>query len=352
MNFQAALHTAGGRTARDLLWQFLLQHSESAPALELVRDYVLTLSGDIQIRCEFVGGSCFRFVIPRSSSHELARAYQGDILDFIRRLYSELYEDLQLELRIRQIRERVEHISRQDWTAAFIHDYQIAAERQIAALRASHYQNRARDTLSEHELIQRQASAIARAQDEFTVFGTAIQMQIYPPLVCNDLNTPAVMRQIRDMIEFSFQQQVYFLDAADDVGSKKARERAEKLLRKNLSPAQRAQLKKNDWFEVRGSDTGKTYRIKRGRQMNIRELDGEGREVCTWCFLPEGQCPAGDVMLAQKIALENFETGALRIANRFGSCLDFPGMRLIPDSAADRHPSIWHRFRAMFTPSG
>jgi hypothetical protein len=33
------------------------------------------------------------------------------------------------------------------------------------------------------------------------------------------------------------------------------------------------------------------------------------------CFEPQGQLPVGDVMLAQKVALELFESKALRVAN-------------------------------------
>jgi hypothetical protein len=36
-----------------------------------------------------------------------------------------------------------------------------------------------------------------------------------------------------------------------------------------------------------------------------------------WCFVPEGGLVAGDVMLAQKIALETNERAALAVANRF-----------------------------------
>jgi len=52
--------------------------------------------------------------------------------------------------------------------------------------------------------------------------------------------------------------------------------------------------------------------------MNIDELDSAGNKVCEWCFLPEGNLAAGDVMLAQKIALETFESEALAIANQGG----------------------------------
>jgi hypothetical protein len=53
--------------------------------------------------------------------------------------------------------------------------------------------------------------------------------------------------------------------------------------------------------------------------MNVDELDTVGDTVCEWCFLPEGKLAAGDVMLAQKIALEMFESPALAVANRSGS---------------------------------
>jgi hypothetical protein len=49
---------------------------------------------------------------------------------------------------------------------------------------------------------------------------------------------------------------------------------------------------------------------------NIDQLDSAGDKVCAWCFVPEGNLAAGDCMLAQKIALETFETKVLAIANR------------------------------------
>ena len=52
--------------------------------------------------------------------------------------------------------------------------------------------------------------------------------------------------------------------------------------------------------------------------MNIEEL-GAGRYVTRrWCFAPEGALAIGDVMLAQKIALETFELDALAVANHDG----------------------------------
>ena len=94
-----------------------------------------------------------------------------------------------------------------------------------------------------------------------------------------------------------------------------AEERSQHLLRSWLSPEQLAEYDTLGHFLVVGSDTGKRYRISRGHAFNIQELDAGGREYCTWCFAPEGVA-TGDVNLAQKIALENFENRALRAANR------------------------------------
>ena len=45
--------------------------------------------------------------------------------------------------------------------------------------------------------------------------------------------------------------------------------------------------------------------------MNIHQLNPEGRKMAEWCFAPEGKPVMGDVLLAQKIALETMERKAL-----------------------------------------
>jgi hypothetical protein len=104
---------------------------------------------------------------------------------------------------------------------------------------------------------------------------------------------------------------------APEVGTKEAQARGLQLLKENLTPEQLASYEKNKHFDVKGGETGKTYRIRHGRQMNITELDAKGNRACGWCFLPQGALVSGDCMLAQKTALELFETEALGIANRF-----------------------------------
>ena len=101
-----------------------------------------------------------------------------------------------------------------------------------------------------------------------------------------------------------------------EVGTPAAREKGMRLLFLRLTPLQRRQLSKKGYFEVIGGDSGHCYRIWRGRIMNVDQLDRRGRRVCSWCFYPKGRVVTGDVMLAQKLALELDEKAALRIAGR------------------------------------
>jgi hypothetical protein len=66
---------------------------------------------------------------------------------------------------------------------------------------------------------------------------------------------------------------------------------------------------------VIGSDMGTRYRITSRAVMNVHQLDPGGRLVAQWCFAPGGDLSTGDVLLAQKIALETMERQALAIAN-------------------------------------
>jgi hypothetical protein len=91
--------------------------------------------------------------------------------------------------------------------------------------------------------------------------------------------------------------------------------RALALLRSWLTPDQDKQWTARGEFEVIGSDTGTRYRITYRAVMNVHRLDPAGRTVTQWCFAPEGSLAYGDVLLAQKIALETMERAALAIAN-------------------------------------
>ena len=101
------------------------------------------------------------------------------------------------------------------------------------------------------------------------------------------------------------------------ISDKDAQNRAIQFLMQNLSSTQRQQFERHGYFDAIGGDTGKRYRIWHGFQMNVEQLDQNGRRARLLCFVPRGGLPVGDIMLAQKIALETDELGALAVARNF-----------------------------------
>jgi hypothetical protein len=98
--------------------------------------------------------------------------------------------------------------------------------------------------------------------------------------------------------------------------SRRAAERkALALLRQWLTPEQLQPWDAGEEFDVIGADSGTRYRITRGTTMNIYQLGDAHAPVKRWCFAPVGKLAVGDVLLAQKIALENDECAALTLAN-------------------------------------
>ena len=93
--------------------------------------------------------------------------------------------------------------------------------------------------------------------------------------------------------------------------------RGNTLLREWLTPEQKTQFDTFKSFDVVGCNTGKSYRIQYGVSANVVELDDAGRPTIGWCFVPRGNLVPGDVMLAQKIALETEERRALAVARQF-----------------------------------
>jgi hypothetical protein len=93
--------------------------------------------------------------------------------------------------------------------------------------------------------------------------------------------------------------------------------KARTLLRAWLSLAQRNQFDTHGWFEVVGGTTGKLYRVTYGTCANVFEVANDGILVTGLCFVPAGRLAEGDVMLAQKIALETAESRALSVAQAF-----------------------------------
>jgi hypothetical protein len=98
-----------------------------------------------------------------------------------------------------------------------------------------------------------------------------------------------------------------------------------RLLKENLSPGQRHQLEQLNFFDVVGGDTGSHYRIHFDDRMNIEQIDVGGKTIVRLCLVSKVHLPVCDTVLAQKLALELFETEALRVAARI-SPLPLPGL--------------------------
>ena len=109
-----------------------------------------------------------------------------------------------------------------------------------------------------------------------------------------------------------------------------ADERSFRLLIGNLSDAQRHQFDQHNYFDVIGGRSGARYRIRHGHIMNVERIDNNGRRLLKLCFAPRGLLPIGDVMLAQKIAIELFEADAIKVANVSGPMWD-----TAPERASD-----------------
>jgi hypothetical protein len=90
--------------------------------------------------------------------------------------------------------------------------------------------------------------------------------------------------------------------SASPIDRAAAEEKGFRLLRSWLNLEQSKQWDALSEFEVVGSQTGTRYRIRRGKVMNVHELDQSGNIVAHLCFAPNGDLAIGDILLAQKIA--------------------------------------------------
>jgi hypothetical protein len=97
-----------------------------------------------------------------------------------------------------------------------------------------------------------------------------------------------------------------------------ARERAEELLTEMLSDEQRQTYEEHNWFAVRGSASGRIYRIGSGTVNNVSRLseDGTVRDQVL-CAHPL-DIPDADCHLAQMLLLVTDENEFVRIANKHG----------------------------------
>lgn len=106
------------------------------------------------------------------------------------------------------------------------------------------------------------------------------------------------------------EQQARANELARQLEVRLAAARAERILRENLNAEQKEDLEKKGCFylTVHNRD-GKQerYRIDRGSHGNIKLLDEKGSIKKSLCVAPEGNMPAADAMLAQKLYLESSE---------------------------------------------
>ncbi len=126
---------------------------------------------------------------------------------------------------------------------------------------------------------------------------------IYPALTSEERARLEAERQ-RAMAQAEEHQRAYEAAAT----------RAEALLREHLDAEQQGQLERDQAFLV-SLTTGRRYRIQRGQQGNVFELDAQGRRVRKFCIHPDLSIPVADSMLAQKLMLEHDEVSFRMIAN-------------------------------------
>ena len=100
-------------------------------------------------------------------------------------------------------------------------------------------------------------------------------------------------------------------------GDRPITDKREAQLQLQRAQEQLAQYDAHKYFDVIGCHTGRRYRIHHGNGANVVELNDAAVPRTGWCFVPNDHLVAGDVMLAQKIALETDERGALAAANNF-----------------------------------
>ena len=239
----------------------------------------------------------------------------------IRNCYSTEYENAYMRRGVRAERERLEDLIRTEADRVEIdraYDTLFQVEQHI---RAYHSQR--------HPMMNaaaQQNAAEVRAQSRYYQANELLMMQ-----QAMQASSQSHQRHMQDAVMYGlginhicvdqYRVRASELFGGSEIGTPEARERGVQLLKENLTPAQREQYEAHRHFDVKGSKSKKTYRIKHGRQMNIEELDASGKRVRGLCFLPSsgvaGPLVAGDCMLAQKIALETDETETLKIANKF-----------------------------------
>lgn len=122
-----------------------------------------------------------------------------------------------------------------------------------------------------------------------------------------------LIRKARDMKNYAEQTygegRQYYYDRYEQVLRELEAERtAKRILWDSLSDMQRQEFSEGLTFTVIGGVTGRKYTINFGAVSNVQS--GERR----YCAIPKGKLPMGDILLAQKLAIEANEELYLRTA--------------------------------------
>lgn len=95
---------------------------------------------------------------------------------------------------------------------------------------------------------------------------------------------------------------------------REARDRAEAALAAHLTPAERAQLRRDDYLAVPSpAHPGRVYRVPRwGELVDVYEGGYLSRRLC---IRPTARLPEADVLLTHLLMIRGDEDGYLRLAN-------------------------------------
>ena len=192
------------------------------------------------------------------------------------------------------------------------HDFDNYQEELSRFLVACYNEARATMLVDEPQRANMTATEVQRRQAELVHNRLAahVQPNTFGPII----------DRIADMIEPAGTR---FIEGG--LRNEKASARAIELLEKHLSKVQLAQFKEHGSFLVVGCDTQRVYKIRSDKEnFNVECVMNGDR----WCFVPEGNCPMGDRLLAQKIALETDEIRTLTNIANFNAGSDGSHRRL------------------------
>lgn len=119
----------------------------------------------------------------------------------------------------------------------------------------------------------------------------------------------AIQRLLLDEDGAAQEARVPFMEAP--VARTSAEARARQLLIRVLSPAQREEFARDGYFTVQVAGWG-SFRILPNTTFNVVDTD---TNTC-YCAVPESPVPLSDLMLAQKLILENDPKRFFRVARR------------------------------------